>query len=185
MTANATLPVLLGTGIHSARPAAGDVGSGGLYSCTTHSLVYQTDGSSWTTWATLGGTAATESHAYLTGNVDLTGANTYVDVVSLSLSAGTYLLIATVLLQGVGSGGCALTAKLWDGTNVEQTTEAFDTVTGGSFMELTLTGWITLVGTVTWKVSAASSTNHGTALATAAHSGTTNKATVLRAIKIA
>ncbi len=55
MTAIATLPVLLGTGIHADRPAAADVGSGGLYSCTTHSLVYQTDGSSWTTWATLGG----------------------------------------------------------------------------------------------------------------------------------
>ncbi len=54
MTALATLPVLLGVGIHSARPAAADVGSGGLYSCTTHDLVYQTDGSSWTTWATLG-----------------------------------------------------------------------------------------------------------------------------------
>jgi hypothetical protein len=55
MTAKATLPIVLQTGIHSARPAAADVGKGGLYSCTTHSLVYQTDGSSWTTWATLGG----------------------------------------------------------------------------------------------------------------------------------
>ncbi len=55
MTAIATLPVLFGTGIHSARPAASSVGKGGLYSCTTHSLVYQTDGSSWTTWATLTG----------------------------------------------------------------------------------------------------------------------------------
>lgn len=54
MAAIATLPVLFATGIHSARPAASAVGSGGLYSCTTHSLVYQTDGSSWTTWATLG-----------------------------------------------------------------------------------------------------------------------------------
>ncbi len=56
MTAIATFPVLLGTGIHSARPSASAVGKGGLYSCTTHSLVYQTDGSSWTTWATLGAT---------------------------------------------------------------------------------------------------------------------------------
>ncbi len=55
MTAIGTLPVLFATGIHSARPAASAVGKGGLYSCTTHSLVYQTDGSSWTTWATVGG----------------------------------------------------------------------------------------------------------------------------------
>lgn len=53
MAAIGTLPVVLGTGIHSARPAASAVGKGGLYSCTTHSLVYQTDGSSWTTWATI------------------------------------------------------------------------------------------------------------------------------------
>ncbi len=54
MTAIGTLPVVLGTGIHASRPSASAVGKGGLYSCTTHGLVYQTDGSSWTTWATLG-----------------------------------------------------------------------------------------------------------------------------------
>ena len=52
--ADTTLPGLLDTGTHAARPAAGDVGSGALYSCTDHSLIYQSDGSSWTTWATLG-----------------------------------------------------------------------------------------------------------------------------------
>lgn len=43
--------VLFQTGIHSARPAAnsGCV----LYSCTTHGLVYRSDGAAWTTWLTL------------------------------------------------------------------------------------------------------------------------------------
>lgn len=58
MAAIGTLPVLFATGIHASRPAASDVGSGGLYSCTTHDLLYQTDGSSWTTWATLGSAIA-------------------------------------------------------------------------------------------------------------------------------
>lgn len=53
--ANTTLPALLDTGDHASRPAASAVGTGALYSCTDHSLVYQTDGSTWTTWATLGG----------------------------------------------------------------------------------------------------------------------------------
>jgi hypothetical protein len=44
------------TGVHGSRPAANAVPVGTLYSCTTHSLVYQSDGSSWTTWATLTGT---------------------------------------------------------------------------------------------------------------------------------
>lgn len=54
MAAIGTLPVLFSVGIHASRPSASAVGKGGLYSCTTHALVYQTDGSSWTTWATLG-----------------------------------------------------------------------------------------------------------------------------------
>lgn len=50
-----TLPGLLDTGTHAARPAATAVGSGALYSCTTDSLIYQSDGATWTTWATLTG----------------------------------------------------------------------------------------------------------------------------------
>lgn len=42
------------TGTHAARPAASAVPDGTLYSCTTHSLVYQSDTSAWSTWATLG-----------------------------------------------------------------------------------------------------------------------------------
>jgi hypothetical protein len=54
MTALTTLQAVLQTGIHSARPAADAVGSGSLYACTTHQLIYQTDGAAWSTWATLG-----------------------------------------------------------------------------------------------------------------------------------
>jgi hypothetical protein len=45
----------LQTGTHAARPAATAVPQGTLWSCTTHSLVYQSDGATWSTWATLGG----------------------------------------------------------------------------------------------------------------------------------
>jgi hypothetical protein len=72
--ADTTLPGLLATGDHASRPSASAVGSGALYSCTTHSLLYQSDGSSWTTWATLGGgtvaaadVSITDSGAYFTG----------------------------------------------------------------------------------------------------------------------
>lgn len=58
MPATTTMPVLFQSGIHSGRPAAGDVGVGGLYACSTHGLIYQTDGSTWSTWATLGGSIA-------------------------------------------------------------------------------------------------------------------------------
>lgn len=49
-----TIPGMFLTGDHASRPAATAVGSGSLYSCTDHSLIYQSDGSSWSTWATLG-----------------------------------------------------------------------------------------------------------------------------------
>lgn len=53
--ADTTFPGMLQTGDHASRPAAGAVGTGALYSCTDHGLVYQSDGSTWATWATLGG----------------------------------------------------------------------------------------------------------------------------------
>lgn len=43
-------------GTHAARPAATAVPEGTLYACSDHGLVYQSDGATWTTWATLGGT---------------------------------------------------------------------------------------------------------------------------------
>ena len=74
-----TLPALLDVGDHSSRPAASAVGSGGLYSCTDHSLIYQTDGSSWSTWATLGGSGDVATDAIWDTKGDIavaTGANT-------------------------------------------------------------------------------------------------------------
>lgn len=53
-----TLPGVLLTGDHASRPAATAVGTGTLYACSTHSLIYQSDGASWSTWATLGGTVS-------------------------------------------------------------------------------------------------------------------------------
>jgi hypothetical protein len=65
-----TIPVLLGVGDHASRPAANAVGIGGIYSCTDHNLIYQTDGASWTTWATLGAGAAPTSADYLVGTAN-------------------------------------------------------------------------------------------------------------------
>lgn len=68
----ATVPGILATGIHADRPAATAVESGSLYSCTTHDLIYQSDGASWSTWATVGGAGAgaPASAPYLTGAAD-------------------------------------------------------------------------------------------------------------------
>ena len=49
MTSPATVPGILRPGTHSARPAATDVAAGTAYFCSTHKLIYQSDGSTWTT----------------------------------------------------------------------------------------------------------------------------------------
>lgn len=45
------------SGVHGSRPAAnaGCI----LYACSTHSLIYRSDGSTWTTWMTIGSTSTT------------------------------------------------------------------------------------------------------------------------------
>lgn len=42
---------LLLSGDHASRPSAASVPEGAAYSCSDHDLIYQSDGSSWTTWA--------------------------------------------------------------------------------------------------------------------------------------
>lgn len=51
----ATVAGILLHGDHASRPAASAPPVGSVYSCSDHSLVYVTDGSTWSTWATLGG----------------------------------------------------------------------------------------------------------------------------------
>lgn len=50
------------TGTHAARPAATAVPQGTLYSCSTDSLIYQSTGTIWSTYATLGGALADHDH---------------------------------------------------------------------------------------------------------------------------
>jgi hypothetical protein len=64
-------------GVHGSRPAA----SAGciLYSCSTHGLVYRSDGTNWTTWLTLPSGVSSSSPALTFGTAAAAGAaSTYV-----------------------------------------------------------------------------------------------------------
>lgn len=50
------LPAAFSQGTHGSRPAASSVAVGAIYACSTHSLLYQSDGSSWSTWFNGAGT---------------------------------------------------------------------------------------------------------------------------------
>ncbi len=122
------------TGIHSARPAASAVPAGSLYSCTTHGLIYQSDGSSaWSTYATLGGTETLPVTI-----IDAKG-----DVI-----AGTAADTAARL--AVGSDGQVLTADAASTPGVKWSTPA------GSSGALTLLSTTTLGGSGTFDVSSIS-----------------------------
>lgn len=53
-----TIDLIKAADTHANRPTATTVPAGCLYACTTHSLIYRSDGSSWSTWATLAGGSA-------------------------------------------------------------------------------------------------------------------------------
>jgi hypothetical protein len=102
MAATTTLPVLFATGNHASRPAATAVGAGGLYSCTTHGLIYQTDGATWTTWATLGGAATITTKDE---GSTLSSTVTTLDFVGAGVVASGSGATTTVTIAGGGGGG--------------------------------------------------------------------------------
>lgn len=89
-------------GDHASRPAGNAVPDGSLYSCSTHSLIYQSNfaGNSWATWATLGGSGDVATDAIWDAAGDLavgTGANTAAKLAKgsdgdvLTISASTHV----------------------------------------------------------------------------------------------
>lgn len=109
MAATTTLPVLFATGNHAGRPAASAVAPGGLYACSTHALIYQTDGSSWTTWATLGSGAA----GTITTVEEVDGSPTDSAVTKIVFPNGTLSIVghvATYTPSGGGGGGNSVLA---------------------------------------------------------------------------
>jgi hypothetical protein len=63
--ADATFPGMLLEGDHASRPAANTVGTGALYACSDHNLIYQSDGSSWSTWSDVSGTGSGVTQSFL------------------------------------------------------------------------------------------------------------------------
>lgn len=73
MTAR-TIDLIQTAGDHATRPTATTVPAGALYSCTDHDLVYRSDGTTWSTWATVGAGGATTLNGLT--DVDTTGLTT-------------------------------------------------------------------------------------------------------------
>lgn len=104
--ADTTLPGVLLEGDHASRPAAADVASGALYACSTHGLIYQSDLSTWATWATLGGGApAAHAASHDGGADDLNGDLTPAAHAASHQNGGSDEIDVTGLTGAGGGGG--------------------------------------------------------------------------------
>lgn len=92
--------ILLGPDTHANRPAANASGLpvGSLYVCSDHNLIYQTDGSAWSTWWTGAGIVAAEDVTIADAGAYFTG--TDVEAALQELGAG-------------GGGGGGTTSPHW------------------------------------------------------------------------
>ena len=174
------LDKILGTGSGTAsRPAFGNAGARWI-DTTGPTETYDTGAA----WVALGGAAGslTASSNKLASDVVMSVANTPYDGPSLSLAAGSYLLIGTLTL--LSSGTLDFTIKLWDGTTTIATTEGanpFATYT----VSLSVSGIVVLGSTTTIKITALSPGTTGTIKAAAVNNAAGNTASTLTALKYA
>jgi len=145
MPAPATIPGIFRTGTHAARPAATAVSNGTLYACSTHFIIYQSDGATWSTWLSLpvgqttdllfiidgGGVAITTG---IKGDMEMAFAGSIVQ--------------ATVLADQTGS----IVIDLWKDTYANFPPVDADSITAAApptisaalkSQDATLTGWTT------------------------------------------
>lgn len=135
----------------------------------------------------------TTAEASLGSDQTIATGGTYVDGPSVSLAAGTWLVIGQVTVTGSASNGFnnAAVAKLWDGTTVKASGEtAFQQDSGGGprVVTVSLVGIVTPSGTTTYKVSAtvvSTGFGAGTILAATPDAGSGNNASRIVAVKLA
>jgi len=167
----------------------GASGIAGRLAIGSNNFVLTSNGTT-ATWAASQGAALTTAEGVLGSDVTMTNANQYYDGPSVSLAAGTWLIIAaiTCLAQGAGSNlpGNA-TMKIWDGTTNFASIEGNNYIgTMGSPFPIPLTTAVikTFGGTTTVKASVASGQAGGTIKATAPDNGAGATASRIEAIKV-
>jgi hypothetical protein len=134
--------------------------------------------------ATASGVTASEN--FLTSPVTIASANTFYDGPSLSLVAGTYVLMG-VLVFTTSAGGAWFTAKLWDGASDVLNVTENRTSDATGVEVLPVMGYVVVGSTTTYKISGAANvgSSQSSILDTGNHNGTTDKASKLVALRIA
>ena len=126
--------------------------------------------------------AITTATNNLSADVTMTNANQFYDGPSVSLVAGTWLVIGTVTLINSATG--FVTAKLWNGTTASASAGGYHS-TAASDIALSVSGIVTPGSTTTYKISVASNTTTATIRAVTSTNSPGNFASHIRAIKVA
>lgn len=146
-----------------------------------------------TTLLAVGGTSAaatlaaalTTASALLGADVSMPTATTWYDAVSLTLAAGTWLLLAG--LTGTNGGVISdITARLYDSTNSANLAHGTGPVrTGTACVSVALAALVSPTGSTTYKLQGASDANTSTIKASSTQNGAGNTATYLLAVRLA
>lgn len=119
------------------------------------------------------------SSNYVAADVTMTTAGTYYDGPSLSLAAGTWLLVGAVQILAVTNAARTFQAKLWDGTTtISNAVWQVDGTAAAGQGTLALSAIVAPGSTTTYKISATSSVNADTLR------GTSTKGSYLNAVRI-
>lgn len=111
--------------------------------------------------------ALTNSSNYLSADVAIGTPSAFVDGPSLTLAAGTWLLIGSVEMLGSSTTTRTFTAKLWDGTTTTSKARCDTTGTALAIIAtLSLSGIVSPGTSTTYKISATSTGTGDTILGT-------------------
>ena len=135
-------------------------------------------GATGATGATGAGFPGTTASNLLAADVTLTNANTYYDGPSVSLGAGTWLVLGAISGDD-GVTASIFTAKLWDGSTVWASGQA-----NGYDVNIAVGATVALGGTTTVKISVATTSTSGKIKAATVVNGAGNNASWLTAVQI-
>ena len=137
------------------------------------------------------GVTLTTASAQLGSNVTMTNANTWYDGPSVSLAAGTWIVICVLTCTpstGVSNAAGKATGRLWDGTTTYASTEGNNYIgasgTAGP-TPLPMVAIVTPGSTTSYKGSAAATQGGSTLHAAAPDNGVGNNASTIVAVRLA
>lgn len=174
---------IIGRGVDASKPSAGTAGR--LYYSTDVSggQLQRDNGSSWDSVEGAAG-ALTTSSAYLATDVTMTTNGTLYDAVSLSLAAGTWLLIGNLGYEAPAtSDACTAVIQTSGGTVISSGVCFLTTVNGN--MTVPVSAIVSPGTTTTYKLSGVADDNAAHIKASSVVNGQGNNGTYLLAVKVA